>query len=65
MRFDYYFQEKNREKYAMEQYASLNSSKANLCYNCPGYCESVCPFHVPIRGLLAVAHRNLTLNTAV
>jgi predicted aldo/keto reductase-like oxidoreductase len=65
MRFNYYFEEKNREKYAMEQYASLNSSKANRCYDCPGYCESACPFHVPVRGLLAAAHRNLTLNTAV
>ncbi|MCP4214503.1 MAG: hypothetical protein GY765_07590 [bacterium] len=64
MRFNYYFEVKNREKYAMEQYAGLYSQKANVCKECSGHCEAACPFNVPIRGLLTMAHQNLTLDTA-
>ena len=65
MRFNYYFEAKNWEKYAMKEYTKLNGPKADNCFNCPGYCESACPFHIPIRGLLAMAHQNLTLSTPV
>lgn len=65
MRYNYYFEVKNQEKYAMEAYAQLDSPKADNCFNCEGPCESACPFKVPIRGLLALAHQTLTLNPQI
>ncbi|MBN1224390.1 MAG: aldo/keto reductase [Candidatus Aminicenantes bacterium] len=61
MRFNHYFAAQGREKYAMERYASLESGKADVCQNCSGHCEAACPYNVPVRVLLSLAHRNLTL----
>jgi len=61
MRFNHYFAAQGREKYAMERYASLQAGKADVCQNCTGHCESACPYNVPVRMLLSLAHRNLTL----
>jgi predicted aldo/keto reductase-like oxidoreductase len=60
MRYDHYFVAQGREKHAMTQYAALESNKADKCQNCAGYCESACPYGVPIRTLLAAAHQTLT-----
>ncbi len=61
MRYDHYFVAQGREKHAMEKYAALKSKKADKCQSCRGYCESACPYGVPIQALLAAAHQTLTL----
>lgn len=61
MRYDHYFASQGREKHAMTKYAALKSSKADRCESCRGYCESACPYGVPVRSLLAAAHQTLTL----
>jgi predicted aldo/keto reductase-like oxidoreductase len=61
MRFNHYFEAQGRQKHAMVEYANLDTAKADLCLNCEGQCEKACPFSVPVRGLLAQAHRSLTL----
>ena len=61
MRYSHYFSAQRREKYAMEKYKSLSGMDAALCSNCVGYCESACPYGVPIQGLLILAHQTLTL----
>ena len=61
MRYDHYFVAQGREKHAMAEYAGLASTKANVCQNCPGYCESACPYGVPVQALLASAHQTLSL----
>ncbi len=61
MRFDHYFIAQGREKHAMAEYAALRSAKADICQSCSGYCESACPYGVPVQVLLASAHRTLTL----
>jgi predicted aldo/keto reductase-like oxidoreductase len=61
MRYDHYFVSQGREKHAMAKYASLESQKADRCQDCAGYCESACPYGVPVKALLATAHHTLTL----
>jgi predicted aldo/keto reductase-like oxidoreductase len=61
MRFNHYFDAQGRQKHAMVEYANLDTPKAEYCLNCEGHCERACPFSVPVRGLLAQAHRSLTL----
>jgi predicted aldo/keto reductase-like oxidoreductase len=61
MRYSHYFEAHGREKQAMQKYASLDAANANRCLDCPGHCESACPYEVPVRSLLANAHRSLTL----
>ena len=61
MRYNHYFESQRNEKYAMEKYALLNSSKADLCTSCNGQCQQKCPFGIPIQGLLSIAHENLSL----
>jgi predicted aldo/keto reductase-like oxidoreductase len=61
MRFNHYFVAQHREKYAMQEYASLRRPKADLCQNCMGYCETSCPYGVHIHALLNIAHSNLSL----
>jgi predicted aldo/keto reductase-like oxidoreductase len=65
MRYNYYFDVKKREKYAMEAYAKMDAPKADHCFDCHGPCESVCPYKVPIRGLLCLAHQTLSLYPSV
>jgi predicted aldo/keto reductase-like oxidoreductase len=59
MRYNYYFQNKGREKYAMERYGELKGNQADVCSNCPGYCEDACPHNVLVRPMLSMAHDNL------
>ena len=61
MRYDHYFVAQGREKHAMAKYAALKSKKADRCQDCAGYCESTCPYGVPVRALLATAHSTLTM----
>jgi predicted aldo/keto reductase-like oxidoreductase len=61
MRYDHYFASQGREKHAMIKYAALKSARADKCQNCPGYCESTCPYGVPVQALLATAHETLSL----
>jgi len=62
MRFDHYFRAQGREKRAMTEYAALGDGHdAGRCAECPGPCEAACPYGVPVRGLLALAHETLSL----
>jgi predicted aldo/keto reductase-like oxidoreductase len=61
MRYDHYFTSHGREKHAMAEYAALDSQKGDRCQDCAGYCESACPYGVPVRALLAAAHSTLTI----
>jgi len=61
MRYDHYFDAQGKEKFAMKNYAHLKGPKADLCATCKGYCESACPYNVPVHGLLNLAHHTLTL----
>jgi len=61
MRYSNYFKAQSREKYAIRQYGELEGPNASLCSGCAGYCESACPYGVPIRSLLEDAHQNLSL----
>jgi len=60
MRYNYYFQNKKKEKEAMQLYARLRGKSVEYCKDCPGYCEEACPFGVSTRSLLAMAHQNLS-----
>lgn len=61
MRYNHYFESQGREKYAMQKYAALPGAKADRCFACSGYCETACPYDVPIHGLLGMAHERLIL----
>jgi ferredoxin len=62
MRYSHYFETQGSEKFAMKKYAGLRAAKADLCRDCPGLCESSCPYGVPVRELLNLAHAQLTLD---
>ena len=62
MRYNHYYEAQGEEKYALEKYRSLNTTRANICETCPGMCEQNCPYGVPVQGLLAVAHHNLSIH---
>jgi aryl-alcohol dehydrogenase-like predicted oxidoreductase len=61
MRYNHYFVAQKREKHAMEKYAHLPTSRADMCGNCSGHCQKVCPHNVPVQGMLILAHQTLTL----
>ncbi|MCK4890157.1 MAG: aldo/keto reductase [Candidatus Aminicenantes bacterium] len=61
LRYNHYFDANGSEKYAMEKYAKLNTTKPDACNNCSGYCEASCPHNLPVKGLLQLADRNLKL----
>jgi predicted aldo/keto reductase-like oxidoreductase len=61
MRYNYYFRNKGQEKYAMEKYAALDGTRADVCRDCPGYCQDACPYGVLARPVLAMAHEDLSL----
>ena len=62
MRYNHYFEAQGSEKFAMEKYAGLRTAKADRCRDCAGFCEAACPYGVPVRGLLNLAHARLTLD---
>jgi predicted aldo/keto reductase-like oxidoreductase len=61
MRYNHYFEAQGSEKFAMEKYAALKTARADACRACPGWCERACPYGVPVRTLLSLAHAQLTL----
>lgn len=61
MRYNHYFDAHGREKFALKQYAKLDTNKADLCGECEGNCHAACPYGVPVQGMLNLAHKNLTL----
>jgi len=61
MRFNHYFEAQGSEKYAMTEYAALETARADACRTCPGPCEAACPHGVPVRALLCMAHSQLSL----
>ena len=61
MRYQHYFMSQGREKHAMEKYAALPRTKADICTDCTGHCEAACPFGVKVQGLLMAAHQTLSL----
>jgi len=63
LRYNYYFQAKRQEKRAIQLYKDLPGRKPDNCLNCNSLCEKVCPYGVLVKPLLAVAHRNLSLDT--
>lgn len=63
MRYNNYFTAQSREKYAISKYLGLEGRNAGVCSGCAGYCESACPYGVPIHALLKDAHKNLSLIT--
>lgn len=62
LRYNHYYEAQGKEKYAIKSYVKLEGSKADLCLTCPGYCEKDCPYGVPVQGMLALAHRNLSIS---
>jgi predicted aldo/keto reductase-like oxidoreductase len=61
LRYNHYFEAHGREKLAMEKYARLETTRADACDGCAGYCESVCPHGVSTKTMMTRAHRNLVL----
>ncbi len=61
MRYNHYFRAQGREKDALEKYANLPGPKADMCEDCSGYCEKICPYGIPIQVLLTLAHQTLTI----
>lgn len=61
MRYNHYFEAQGNEKYAMSRYQAIPGAKADACQDCPGFCEKACPYGVPIHGMLAMAHYQLSL----
>jgi uncharacterized protein len=61
MRLRHYFSGQRREKYAMAEYAALETNRAEFCSGCAGHCQKACPYGVPIQAMLALAHRTLSL----
>jgi predicted aldo/keto reductase-like oxidoreductase len=64
MRYQHYFMSQGREKHAIEKYAALPKTSAEVCTDCPGHCEAACPFGVKIQGLLMAAHHTMSLDFA-
>lgn len=61
MRFFQYYAGRGREREAMLNYAGIPGSRAEVCAGCPGHCEAACPYHVPIQGMLILAHSHLSM----
>ena len=61
MRYFHYFVAQGREKEAMRNYSAIPGAKADVCSECPGYCERACPHNVAVQGLLLLAHNQLSL----
>jgi aryl-alcohol dehydrogenase-like predicted oxidoreductase len=61
MRYSHYLRAQARRDHASAEYAALPGPRAERCLDCPGHCQEVCPYGVPVQGLLALAHQALTL----
>jgi len=61
MRFHQYYAGQGREREAMQYYAAIPGLRADICSGCQGQCETACPHHVPIQGMLIVAHSQLAM----
>jgi aryl-alcohol dehydrogenase-like predicted oxidoreductase len=61
MRYHHYFRAQGREKTAMTKYAAIGERNAAHCSRCSAPCEGACPHSLPVRDLLAAAHRTLVL----
>ncbi len=61
LRYNHYFEAQGSEKYAMAKYAALETVRADACRICGGFCERACPYGVPVRTLLCLAHSQLVL----
>ncbi len=61
MRYNQYYVGQRREKEAMLYYAAIPGAKADVCADCPGHCETSCPYGVPIQGMLLTAHGQLSM----
>jgi predicted aldo/keto reductase-like oxidoreductase len=59
MRFYQYYAGRGREREAMVSYAGIPGSRAEACAGCAGHCEAACPYHVPVQGMLLLAHSEL------
>jgi predicted aldo/keto reductase-like oxidoreductase len=64
MRYNYYFTLKGEEKSTMEKYMELPGGKPDMCLDCEGHCEKVCPYGVLTKPILAMAHQNLSFDIA-
>jgi len=62
MRFSHYFYAQGREREAIQKYAAIPGHNAESCRDCPGFCEKACPYHVPVQGMLLMAHESLSLD---
>lgn len=61
MRYHHYFRAQGREKTAMLKYAAIQGCNAVGCSECGAPCERACPYDLPVRDLLGLAHRTLVL----
>lgn len=61
MKYAYYFECQQREKYAIGKYSDLDGHDASNCLTCNGSCRSRCPHGVDVRGQLVRAHSLLTI----
>ena len=62
LRYNLYFNNYGREKYAIGKYSRLpDQRRAGQCRDCPGYCESSCKYNLSVRSMLLRAHENLTV----
>lgn len=64
-RYAMYFKHYGREKDSMRLYGSLKEeSSAAFCQECPGGCDTACPFGRRVRDELLAAHRMLSFSRA-
>lgn len=61
LRYAMYFENFRREKEAIGYYAEMEPERKPLgCADCPGHCESVCPYGLEVRNRLLHSHEILT-----
>jgi len=61
LRYAMYFENFRREKDAIGYYAEMEPERKPLgCADCPGYCESACPYGLEVRNRLLHSHEILT-----
>jgi len=41
--------------------AQIPEVRAEVCLDCPGYCESIFPYDVAVQGMLLMVHEQLSL----